>query len=190
MKKNLKRAASWLTVASIYALPFIASESQGAFDAFYKIETIPGESTDDKHGGWIQILAFNHGVLREVDRDPDTGQRQVKGTLAKDLNIIKRVDKSSPLLFLQAVSGQPMAEHKISFVGPNSAGERKQYLQVTLSNVLVKGYSISGATEGANEKPVEEVTLAYDKIQWTYTELGADGNEYKVESEFDFAKPR
>jgi bacteriocin-like protein len=33
----------------------------GAYDAFLKIDGIPGESTDDKHKDWIEILSFNHG---------------------------------------------------------------------------------------------------------------------------------
>jgi hypothetical protein len=33
-----------------------------AFDAFLKIDGIPGESTDDKHKDWIEILSFAHGL--------------------------------------------------------------------------------------------------------------------------------
>ena len=29
-----------------------------AFDGFIKIDGIPGESTDDKHKDWIEILSF------------------------------------------------------------------------------------------------------------------------------------
>jgi type VI protein secretion system component Hcp len=29
----------------------------GAFDSFLKIEGTPGESTDDKHKDWIEVLA-------------------------------------------------------------------------------------------------------------------------------------
>ena len=28
-----------------------------AFDAFLKVDGIPGESTDDKHKDWIEILS-------------------------------------------------------------------------------------------------------------------------------------
>jgi len=86
------------------------------------------------------------------------------------------------------VEGGSMAEHKISFAqtdtGPNS-DTTVQYFEVTMTNVFVKSYSVSGSTNAADEKPVEEVTLAYDKIKWTYTEL--DGT--KTTAEHDFARP-
>ncbi|MCJ7600165.1 MAG: type VI secretion system tube protein Hcp, partial [Desulfobulbaceae bacterium] len=31
-------------------------------DDFLKIEGIDGESTDDKHKGWIEVLSYNWGV--------------------------------------------------------------------------------------------------------------------------------
>ena len=34
----------------------------GAYDAFLKIDGIAGESTDDKHKDWIEILSFNHST--------------------------------------------------------------------------------------------------------------------------------
>ena len=33
-----------------------------AFDAFLKIDGIPGESGDEKHKDWIEILSFAHGL--------------------------------------------------------------------------------------------------------------------------------
>jgi len=31
-----------------------------AVDVFLKIDGIPGESTDDKHKEWIEILSYSH----------------------------------------------------------------------------------------------------------------------------------
>ena len=33
-----------------------------AFDAFIKIDGIPGESTDDKHKDWMEISTFSWGA--------------------------------------------------------------------------------------------------------------------------------
>ena len=32
------------------------------FDAFLQIEGVPGESTDENHLDWIEILSYSHGV--------------------------------------------------------------------------------------------------------------------------------
>ena len=37
-----------------------------AFDTFVKIEGIAGESTDDKHKDWIELLSFSHGMSQPV----------------------------------------------------------------------------------------------------------------------------
>ena len=44
-----------------------------AFDAFLEIKTIPGESTDDKHGNWIELLSFNHGVAQQTSGSVSSG---------------------------------------------------------------------------------------------------------------------
>ena len=33
-----------------------------AFDAFIKIDGIDGESTDEKHSDWIEVIKFGPGV--------------------------------------------------------------------------------------------------------------------------------
>jgi type VI secretion system secreted protein Hcp len=37
-----------------------------AFDAFIKIKDIDGESTDEQHKDWIEVISFNHGVSQQV----------------------------------------------------------------------------------------------------------------------------
>jgi type VI secretion system secreted protein Hcp len=32
------------------------------FDAFIKIDRVEGESTDDKHSGWIEVVQYGMGV--------------------------------------------------------------------------------------------------------------------------------
>ncbi|MBP8214834.1 MAG: type VI secretion system tube protein Hcp, partial [Propionivibrio sp.] len=33
-----------------------------AFDTFIKIDGIPGESSDDKHKEWIEIVSYDHQI--------------------------------------------------------------------------------------------------------------------------------
>ena len=34
------------------------------FRGFLNIEEVDGESTDDAHNGWIEILSYNHGITQ------------------------------------------------------------------------------------------------------------------------------
>ena len=50
-----------------------------AFDCFLKIEGVPGESTDDKHGDWIELLSYSHGVSQ-----PSSGAQSSGGARSAD----------------------------------------------------------------------------------------------------------
>ncbi len=41
-----------------------------AFDAFLKIDGIPGESTDDKHKDWIEVLSYGVGIQQPPPPQP------------------------------------------------------------------------------------------------------------------------
>ena len=35
-------------------------------DMFMKVEGVDGESTDDQHQKWIELLSYSHGVAQPV----------------------------------------------------------------------------------------------------------------------------
>ncbi|HHJ18392.1 MAG TPA: Hcp1 family type VI secretion system effector, partial [Gammaproteobacteria bacterium] len=37
-----------------------------SFDMYMKIEGIPGESTDDAHTDWMELLSYGHGLSQAV----------------------------------------------------------------------------------------------------------------------------
>lgn len=53
-------------------------------------------------------------------------------------------------------------------------GSRATYYRYELKNVMVTSYSVSGATQ-SDQRPVEQFSLNFEKIEWTYTELAHDG---------------
>ena len=78
-----------------------------AFDAFIKIEGIPGESTDDKHKDWIEVLSYSTGVSQ-----PSAGSASSGGGASseradfQDFSIVKTLDKASPKLALACARGE------------------------------------------------------------------------------------
>ena len=41
-----------------------------AFDTFMKVDGIPGESQDDKHKDWIELLSFSHSFTQPLNLRP------------------------------------------------------------------------------------------------------------------------
>jgi type VI secretion system secreted protein Hcp len=139
-----------------------------AFDAFLKIATIPGESTDDKHKDWIEILSFSHGLSQ-----PGSGARSSGGAASaervnhQDFSIVKTLDKASPKLALACCKGEHIKE--VTLALHRATGDKQKYMEYKLSDVIVSSVRPGGSAHGGEQLPLEEVGFNYGKIEWTYT---------------------
>ena len=127
---------------------------------FLFLEGIPGESTDNRHKDWIDIIAFTKAMSRSETN-----------LTFSELWLHKNQDKSSPLLALRAANGAriPRAVLELMQAGETST----RFYRVTLSNSTVRTWQINGG--GGQDKPSEAVGLDYEWISWTYTEFDAAG---------------
>ena len=67
-----------------------------AFDAFLKIDGIPGESTDDKHKDWIEVLSFEFGMDQPSSAtDSSAGGGTTERVDVDDLAVMKHIDKAA-----------------------------------------------------------------------------------------------
>lgn len=140
-----------------------------AFDAFLKIEGIAGESTDDKHKDWIEVLSYSHGLMQ-----PSAGARSTAGAASaercnhQDFSIVKVLDKASPKLALFCCNGTHIKSVKLELC--RATGDKQKYMEYVLSDVIVSGVRPGGSAQGGETLPLEEVSFNYGKIEWTYTE--------------------
>jgi len=82
-----------------------------AFDTFIKIDGIDGESTDDKHQGWIEVIRFGTGVKQTVSIIASSaGGATAERAEFHDFMIRKLLDKSSPKLALACAAGTHIDE--------------------------------------------------------------------------------
>ena len=76
------------------------------FDAYLKIDGIPGECQEENHKEWIQLLSYSHAVLH---RGTNLGGGGARGSSGKaehqDFRFSKYVDKATPKLNLHCVNG-------------------------------------------------------------------------------------
>lgn len=139
-----------------------------AFDAFLKIDGIPGESSDDKHKEWIEVLSYSHGVSQASSGSASTGGgRSAERCNHSDFSIVKALDKASPKLALACCNGTHIKEVKLELC--RAAGDKTKYMEYKLSDAIVSSVRPGGAAQGGETLPLEEVAFSYGKIEWTYT---------------------
>ena len=161
---------NWMSVGvTLVVLGLFAGPALAAVDMFIKIEGIPGESQDQSHRDWIDVLSFDMSVSRPIEPGAGGGAAGRQAAQRSDLVLTKYIDKSSPKLALACCEGRYVPEVTPELIN-TGGGNRTPYMVYKLHNVLVSSYSVSGDTIGG-PPPTEEISLNYESIEWTYTEF-------------------
>jgi type VI secretion system secreted protein Hcp len=164
----LKHLVLTVSAAAGVALPI---DAFATIDMFLKIDGIKGESTDDKHRGEIDVLAWSWGESTSVNTAGRAGSATGKICI-HDLQVTKYIDAATPPLIAAGATG---THFKTAVLLMRKAGSLGSFLSVTLSNVAVSSYATAPTGNDANS-PLEKVTLQFDVLDGTYTVLNADGN--------------
>ncbi len=145
-----------------------------AVDYFLTIDGIPGESTDDRQQGSIDLESFSWGETNVSAPGRGGGAGAGAGKVAmQDFHFTARVSKASPALFLACASGK---HAKQAVFTARKAGERPQeFLVMTFKDVQITSYQIGGA-EAAGDTPIDQVSLAFGEIVYEYRPQRADGS--------------
>ena len=146
-----------------------------AFDAFLKIDGIPGESSDDKHKDWIEILSYSMGITQPTSGSASTaGGATSERAHFQDFSIVKALDKASPKIALACASGAHLKEVTVELC--RAGGDKVKYMEYKMSNCIISSFRPGGSAHGGETLPLEEVGFNYGKIEWTYTQQKrADG---------------
>lgn len=147
-----------------------------AFDAFLKIDGIPGESTDDAHADQIEILSYNMGVSQTASASASSGGgASSERADFQDFSIVKTLDKASPKLAVACADGTHISEVILELC--RAGGDKLKYMEYKLSDCIVSSFRPGGSSQSDEALPLEEVSFNYGKIEWTYTQQKrADGS--------------
>jgi type VI secretion system secreted protein Hcp len=157
------------------------------FDAFLKIDGIDGESTDDKHDKWIEIMSYSHGVSQPASGAPSAGPRSAQRVVHNDFSIVKSVDASTPKLNLYCSNNDSIKEVIVELC--KATGNKETYMQYKMEGAIVTSVRPGGSSQGEERLPLEEVTFSYNKITWTYTPIDAEGKKKgNIVSNWDLTK--
>ncbi len=143
---------------------------------FIQIDTIKGDSTDNKHKDWIEINGFSQNMAQSRAGSSSAQGGLIDGKVEiSDLHLSKRMDLSSPALALACCEGR----HITKMVLENCRQIKSQtetVLKYTLSDLVISSFhSAGGGAEGT--VPAEDVTIRYSKIEWEYTPIDDKGNK-------------
>jgi type VI secretion system secreted protein Hcp len=136
------------------------------YKGYCKIEGIVGESTDDAHENWIEVLSYSHGIT--LPSSSHTGGGGGAGKSAhEDFVIAKALDKASPKLVLACCNGEHIPEVVLELC--HTGGERQKFMEYEMKDVVVASVRPCGNTNGEESRPVEEIAFRYGKIKFVYT---------------------
>jgi type VI secretion system Hcp family effector len=141
---------------------------------FLKIDGVEGESRDDFHKGWIDVLAYRHAVRTEPGA-PGPGSRP--RVTHDELTVFKSADRTSAALLPLATGGQRVPQVLLD-VCRDDRGRQLCFLGIELRLARVTSLSFPGPVGDGppfGKPPLEKLTLSYRVIQWTYEPVDASG---------------
>lgn len=144
------------------------------FDAFLKVDGLDGESSDAKHKGQFEVLSFSWGVTQSI-----TGTTSSAGTFTGQradlapLVVVKQLDKGSPKAAQACAAGEHFGSALLTLC--RAGGDKQPYMEYKLTDVLISGVQIGGASQGEGGVPTESWSLHYAKIEMTYTQINVQG---------------
>jgi len=144
-----------------------------AVDMFMQIEGIPGESTDEAHAEWMELLSYSHGLSQPVSGSSGTGGRTGGRADFQDFTVVKTIDCGSPDLAIYCASGKHIPSIVIELC--LATEDKHTFMKFEMSDVIVSSVSQDGSSDMSEVRPTEVVTFAYGKLVWEYTPVDQTG---------------
>ncbi len=142
-----------------------------SFDAFVKIDGIEGESTDDKHQGWIEIISYETDLKQKISSTASSaGGAGAERADFGPFSVVKFLDAASPKLALACAAGTHIDNIIIEICRAGS--DKVKYMEYKLTNCLISVVKTAG---GRGEFPSELININFGKIQWVYVQQNRAG---------------
>lgn len=130
----------------------------------YNALAIKGDVTAEGHETWIELNSFQWGVGRGIASPTGaSADRESTAPSISEISVTKTMDKSSIHLLNEALQGEGV-KVIIDFCKTDK-GKLEVYLQYTLEDTMISGYS----TASGGDRPNETVSLNFTKVECKYT---------------------
>jgi type VI secretion system secreted protein Hcp len=142
-----------------------------AVDMFLKVDSIKGDSVDDKHKGEIEVLSWSWGVTQTGTTHSGTGGGAGKANV-HDVTITKYLDRSTPILLKHCLAGIHIKEALLTV--RKAGGKPLEYVKMKMKDALVS--SINPGGSGHDERLTETLGINFSVVEFDYVPQKPDGS--------------
>ncbi len=129
---------------------------------YLKYEGMTGEVTAAGHEGWIECSSLQWGVGRGIIMQTGASKdREASSPSISEVTVTKLMDETTPYFFTEACVGK---SKKVEIHLVKTGDTLESYMEYTLSDCMVSGYSVS--TGG--DRPSESISLNFTKVEMKY----------------------
>jgi type VI secretion system secreted protein Hcp len=154
-----------------------------AVNAYLVIDGRPGPSTSKKDA--IDVLSFSFGASMSavIGAGSSGGESRAGRANLSDVTIMKVLDKTSPLLFDDCVTGNYLT--KVDLIYDKPMGDSQEdYFKIHMEDALITSIQLSGS----NENPMESISFAFSKVKVSYNPEKDGALEGFIDKGFDVLK--
>lgn len=154
---------------------------------FAKYDGIDGESKDENHDKWIDVLSVDWGAHKPGGGA--TGQSRRRGAaVVEDMTMTIEYEKAAPKLQEKLLKGEIIPKLEIEATA-TYGGARATYLKYELKNVMITNFTTNASGNDNAGPPTIVISNNFEEIKVTYTEFDDEGNSGgNVETEFKVEK--
>lgn len=144
-----------------------------ATDIYLKLDGITGECEAKGHEKEIEILSWSHGFSQPTSPVRSSSGATVEKANHQDITFSKYLDSATDEILGKCWNGDQIKTAILSCWRADGKNTPVEYLNIKMEKVVVSTYSIGG---GGGDIPIENVTLSYGKVVYTYKDQKkADG---------------
>ena len=154
-----------------------------AVNAYLVIDGRPGPSTSKPDA--IDILSFSFGASMSavIGAGSSGGEARSGRANVSDVTIMKVLDKTSPLLFDDCVTGNYLKKVDIIYDKP-MGDDQQDYFKIHMEDALITSIQLSGSSEN----PVESISFAFSKVKVSYNPEDDGSLKGFIDKGFDVLK--
>lgn len=154
-----------------------------AVNAYLMIDGRPGPSTSKENA--IDILSFSFGASQSavIGAGSSGGEARAGRANVQDVTIMKVLDKTSPLLFDDCVTGNYLTKVDIIYDKP-MGDSQEDYFKIHMEDALITSIQLSGSSEN----PVESISFAFSKVKVSYNPEEGGALKGFIDKGFDVLK--